>query len=115
MKLIYSILISCLLFACSKVDQETVAMLQDKETIIIDVRSEEEYREGNIKRAINIPHDKILKYIEQYADGKDYPIVVYCRSGNRAGQALDALTKAGYSNVRNAGGLDDIKQYFDKE
>jgi phage shock protein E len=40
---------------------------------------------------------------------KDRTIVVYCRSGVRAGTAKSALTEAGFTNVLNAGGLADLQ------
>lgn len=69
---------------------------------IIDVRTEEEYREGHIKNAINIPVDSI----EEIGLSKEIEIVVYCRSGSRSHQAAMVLKDLGYT-VKDMGGLNN--------
>lgn len=69
---------------------------------IVDVRTEEEYREGHIKNSINIPVDAI----DEIDLSKDIEIVVYCRSGSRSYQAAIVLNDLGYT-VRDMGGLDN--------
>ena len=76
--------------------------------VIIDVRTEQEYAQGNIKGALNIP----VQVIGQFTDKiKQYnkPVVLYCRSGGRAGTAVNILAKAGIK-AYNAGGLSDIQR-----
>lgn len=64
----------------------------------------------NIEGDIRIPHDDIVEGVsEQYPD-KSTEIQLYCHSGGRAGQAADALKAAGYTNVANAGGIDDARE-----
>ncbi len=36
------------------------------------------------------------------------PVIVFCRSGRRAGKAKETLEQLGYTRVLNAGGLDDL-------
>ena len=74
----------------------------------IDVRSAEEFNAGHLQDAINIPHDQILERIQSVSPDKDAPINLYCRSGRRAEVALNALKKAGYTNVTNHGGYEDL-------
>lgn len=69
---------------------------------IVDVRTEEEYREEHIKNAINIPVDSI----DEIDLSKDIEIVVYCRSGSRSYQAAIVLNDLGYT-VRDMGGLEN--------
>lgn len=73
------------------------------EYLLIDVRTEEEYNSGHIPTAIHIPHTEIVENVP--AGEKDDLIVVYCRTGARAGRALEALQEAGYTNVYNFGGI----------
>ena len=82
----------------------------DKDTILIDVRSAEEYKEGHLKNAINIPHTVIGDKIAAITNDKEKHIVLYCRSGNRAGKAKAVLDEMGYKNVHNAGGYEDLKK-----
>ncbi len=70
---------------------------------LVDVRTPQEYREGHIPGAININHTDIL--LTPPTTDKDAILVVYCRSGNRSGQALRALKQAGYREVYNFGAI----------
>lgn len=71
---------------------------------LIDVREEDEYAAGHIPASINIPLSKIESAQGEITD-LDTPLFVYCRSGNRSGQAVAWLKQAGYSNVKNIGGI----------
>lgn len=79
-------------------------IVEKKEYLIIDVRTEEEYKEGHIKKSINIPYDEIDENIEI---DKDKIIFVYCRSGNRSSIAQEALTQLGYI-VHDLGAYNNI-------
>ena len=74
----------------------------------IDVRSAEEFNAGHLQDAVNIPHDKILARIQAVSPDKNAPINLYCRSGRRAEAALTELKNAGYTNVTNHGGYEDL-------
>ena len=76
----------------------------------LDVRTAEEYAAGHIDGAINIPHTEIAQRIAELDLDKATPIVLYCKSGRRAGIALETLTSMGYNQVTNEGGFDAIKQ-----
>lgn len=71
---------------------------------LIDVREEDEYAAGHIPDSINIPLSKIESAQGEITD-LDTPLFVYCRSGNRSGQAVAWLKQAGYSKVKNIGGI----------
>ena len=74
----------------------------------IDVRSAEEFNAGHLQDAVNIPHDKIIARIEAVSPDKNAPVNLYCRSGRRAEAALNELKNAGYTNVTNHGGYEDL-------
>jgi len=69
------------------------------EPIILDVRSPEEYSAGHIPGSINVPYDEIATYLDSLEVFRDREIVVYCRSGRRAGVAEAALTEAGFRQL----------------
>ena len=75
---------------------------------LIDVRSESEFAAGAIGGAVNIPHDQIINRANELGVDKERRIVVYCRSGRRAGIAESSLRKLGFKNVLNAGGYSDL-------
>ena len=76
----------------------------------IDVRSEEEYARGHLEQAPRIAHDEIETGIAELALDKDTPIYLYCAVGGRADMAKSRLEALGYTNVNNAGGLEDARR-----
>lgn len=92
------------LLAAFSVSQAAAAIELDPTAVWVDVRTAGEYRQGHVSHAINIPHTEIATRLNEIDAGKTDPIYVYCRSGNRSGQALRVLQGLGYSNVTNLGG-----------
>ncbi len=77
--------------------------------IIIDVRSKQEYNEGHIQDAINIPDHEVNNNIENIVRDKNQLVVLYCQSGSRSQNAYIKMLRKGYKNVYClAGGLDMI-------
>ena len=76
---------------------------------IVDVRTPAEFKDGSYAGAINIPLTTLPLRLGEL-EPKDTPIVLYCASGARSGQAMRFLKQAGFSDVINAGGLDDMPQ-----
>lgn len=70
---------------------------------LIDVRTAEEFASGHIAGAVNIPVEVLASRLSDVP--RDRTVVVYCRSGNRSKQAAEILSKAGYSDIRDLGGL----------
>ena len=80
----------------------------ESQALIVDVRTPEEFADGHYPGAINIPHDTILEGIEQLGVTEETPVILYCRSGNRSGQAEQVLQEKGFTEARNAGGLEAL-------
>lgn len=68
-------------------------------TVVVDVRTPEEYQVSHPNGAINIPHSEIVAKIASQGVNKSDTIKVYSRGGGRAQQAKSALESAGYTNV----------------
>ena len=82
------------------------ALMQQKGAVVVDVREPHEYAAGHIPGAYNIPKDTVLTNADLTAlKDQQIPIMVYCRSGGRAGDVLDALAEDGFSYVMNIGGV----------
>jgi len=84
-----------------------------KESLLLDVRTPEEFSEGSIENAINIPVDELESRIGEIKNEK--PIVVFCRSGNRSSRAKKILEEKGFTNVTNGGGVGDLQVQFDQK
>ena len=120
-KLILILLAIMMLVACGQTPeqpQEAVYMnitaeeaksLMDSEKnyIILDTRTQEEYDQGHIPGAILIPYDEILEKAESILTDKNQMILVYCRSGRRSKLAAEDLVTLGYTNIREFGGIID--------
>lgn len=82
-------------------------MEEEKDYLILDVRTPEEYEEAHIPEAVNVPNETIgTEEIPELPD-KEQLIFVYCRSGNRSKQASQKLADLGYTNIIEFGGIND--------
>ena len=90
-------------------DEAKTLMEKEEGYILLDVRTKGEYESGYIPGAINIPLSDIDEKIISFLPDKSQMILVYCRSGNRSREASDKLSKLGYSNVLEIGGINDWK------
>lgn len=86
--------------------KEAKEMMDTQEVIIVDVRTIEEFNEGHIENAINIPVETITAAPTELSD-KEKTLLIYCRSGNRSAQASEKLAELGYTNVYDFGGIID--------
>lgn len=70
--------------------------------LIIDVREPNEYAQGHVSGAINIPPAEIMAGARQLKDvAKDTPMVLYCVSGSRSNVSKMMLEQQGYTNITN--------------
>lgn len=80
------------------------------DAVVIDVRTPAEFADGHLQGAVNI--DLQSGSFEQAIAELplDGSYVVYCRSGNRSGQAVSIMAKLGFENLVDAGGLQAASQ-----
>lgn len=78
---------------------------QTPESVILDVRTEDEFESGYIKNALNLDirgGSEFISSIEELDKSKAY--FVYCRSGARSGQACQLMEQMGFEQVYNLEG-----------
>ncbi|WP_221795454.1 rhodanese-like domain-containing protein [Oceanobacter mangrovi] len=85
----------------------SAAALADR--VYLDVRTPQEFQQGHLEGAINIPFDQIGERAAAAGLKQDDELVVYCRSGRRAGMAIKTLESMGYSNMTNVRDLDGAR------
>lgn len=107
--IILSTAISGLVFAANIPEMSQAQLIQHlstapTEVIVLDVRSKKEFDLGHIKGAINISYDRIKENLTKLTQYKDKTMVVYCRSGRRAGVAETILAENGFNKVRHLTG-----------
>lgn len=85
---------------------DTYAARRAADTVLVDVRTAQEYRAGHLPQSVNVPLDR-MEMVRQAAPDLDAPMYVYCRSGARSAQACAAMERMGYTKVQNIGGIMD--------
>ncbi len=96
-----------LLFSLNSISAElwTVSELKerisdlDQKLVLLDVRTKAEYDSGHILNAINVTHEEILESPELLSEYKDSQMVVFCRSGIRAGKVIQLLESLGFEDI----------------
>ncbi|MFR5098175.1 MAG: rhodanese-like domain-containing protein [Clostridium perfringens] len=79
---------------------ESKKLINDGEvTLILDVRNEDEFAEGHLKNAIQIPVKELKENLSDIEKFKDELVLVYCRSGKRSAEAVDLLKENGFKNL----------------
>lgn len=98
-----------------EVSQATSGSAASQETILLDVRTPEEFAAGHVEGAINLDYyspdfqEEILKL------DRNATYEVYCRSGKRAGNAKTMMENSGFSHVTNIGGIEEASASTGKE
>lgn len=86
--------------------EEAMKMMEEEDDyLILDVRTPEEFAEGHIPDAVNIPNETIGSDVSDVLKDKDQILLIYCRSGNRSKQASSKLAMLGYTNIYEFGGI----------
>lgn len=89
------------------ISQEEAAeiMASGQEIQIVDVRTQKEFDEAHIPGAISLPIEDIREGKLELLPNKEQEILIYCRTGRRAEDASQLLGEAGYTNVKEFGGI----------
>lgn len=82
----------------------TLMATPTNKTLVLDVRTAQEFAAGHIEGAVNISHEQINDNLSKIIAYKDQTVVVHCRSGRRAISAEDDLRAAGFSDLRHLEG-----------
>jgi len=69
---------------------------------VLDVRTPQEYAEGHVPGAVNVPQEQLASRLAEVPKDKD--VVIYCRSGRRSVLAADILAANGYSRLSHLEG-----------
>lgn len=87
----------------SEISQADV-LAEPTSTLILDVRTPDEFASGHVPRAVNIPHDQLAARLGEIESFRSAPVVVYCERGGRAGKAASVLADAGFSKLHHLTG-----------
>jgi rhodanese-related sulfurtransferase len=81
-----------------------VQLMNNEDVVVLDVREASETAGGKITKAIQIPVGAVSKRISEIEKHKDKTLLVYCKSGARAGMACKELGKHGFDKVYSLNG-----------
>ena len=99
--------------AATPMSQEALLEHQSKHPghlFVLDVRTPQEYAEGHVPGAVNVPYDQLASRLAEVPKDKD--VVLYCKSGRRAGIAADVLAANGYTRLSHLEG--DMNAWIEK-
>ncbi|NSL56030.1 rhodanese-like domain-containing protein [Uliginosibacterium aquaticum] len=83
--------------------------LVSAKTVLIDVRTPEEYAAGHLEGALNIDHQLIGQRIGMAGVSKDDEVQLYCRSGRRSALAVQTLGSLGYRKLIDLGSMETAR------
>ena len=113
MKKLFSILSGIVLLLISGCSSTEGKISMENNAVLLDVRTPEEHKSGYLEGAELLPLAELESKISSTVPGKNTPIYIYCRSGRRAGTAVEKLKAMGYTKLHNLGGLKDAQEKLD--
>jgi len=84
--------------------QEAVRLINHEDALMVDVRDDEEYRAGHVLNALLIPYGLMEERLQELEPYKLRPLIVYCRTGQRAARACALLQKHGFARLYKLSG-----------
>lgn len=83
---------------------EAVRLINHEDAVVLDVRMDDEFKQGHVLNSIHIPVGLLQNRISELEEHKSRPVIVNCRSGNRSASACNMLRKQGFTSVYNLQG-----------
>lgn len=81
-----------------------VTLMNKEGAIVVDVRDNNDFKQGHIAGAVNIPYSSLESRAAELESHKEKPVVVVCKIGQHAGAAGRKLRSLGFSDVRRLSG-----------
>lgn len=78
---------------------EAVRLINDRDPLVLDVRTLADYKKGHLLNARSAPLAKLDEHIGQFAKDKAKPVLVYCALGSTAVTAVEKLRKSGFTEA----------------
>jgi rhodanese-related sulfurtransferase len=86
-------------------------LLNDRNTLVLDVRETKEYEGGRLPNAVHVPISQLASRGSELAGMTDRPVVMYCARGQRSMLAARALAKLGFKEIYSLrGGINAWRQ-----
>ncbi len=96
--------------AASQISSDQAKTHIQQGAVLLDVRTDAEFRERSIPGVTNLPLDRFEAELPKLVPDKGKPLLLHCRSGNRSGIAEKIARNLGYTNVHNLGSFDRARR-----
>ena len=83
---------------------EATRLMNTGNALVLDIRDTGEFNGGRIPKSKNIPLSEIGKRVDEISKFKDKPVIVTCRTNNRASSAARLLKQHGFADVYQLSG-----------
>ncbi len=83
---------------------QATQMINRQDAVVVDVREDPEYAKGHVMGARHIPLSQLSARAGELQKFRSKPLIAYCESGTRSGQAVAVLRKQGFEQVFNLTG-----------
>lgn len=93
-------------------DEAWELMLNDNTAMLVDVRTNQDYKIGHIQESICIPLHDISNNPFSVCGRKDTPLILYCQKGYKSSLAAQALIDAGYSRIYTIPGIEQYPYHL---
>lgn len=78
---------------------EVTLLINKEDAKVIDIRSKEDFRNGHLPNAINIPARDVQRRLSEIEAYKEQPVILICKTGTTAGATGSLLSKAGFTRL----------------
>lgn len=114
MKNIFLVVFAIFSFTLTAFSVTPSASAMDKDVVILDVRTPEEFNQNHIDGSVNINFlgSDFKEQVSKLDKNKNYKL--YCRSGNRSGKAMTLMNSMGFNHIENIGSLQQASKTLEK-
>ena len=102
--LLFMIINSFIKGAWDRTPQQVVQLMNNDDSLILDVRENQEFEDGHIANSIHIPMSEVKNRLSELEKYKQSQVIVGCRSGHRSARICSLLKKKGFNNIFNLRG-----------
>ena len=83
---------------------DATRLINSDDAVVLDVRSDIEYKQGHILNSVHIPQSYLNDQIQKLEKHRDRPIITTCKTGNDSARVGAELLKRGFSKVYSLNG-----------
>lgn len=78
---------------------DATRLINSEEALVIDVRSDSEFKKGHIVNAVHVPHSYLNDHLSKLEKHRDKPVILACRTGSDSARAGSVLVARGFEKV----------------